>query len=360
MYFRNIFACVIATVCVALMMSRAQAQSIPCGGEYTVRPGDTLSSIAYRAYGNAAAIEVLFNSNRRRIGNDPSLITKGTVLFIPCREPGPGGDQTGVTIPAAIRQPADIALLTGSDYAPFTDLRYTKGGMISAIVLEAFEKGAPDQKISIDWVNDWSAHLKTLLVERRAFDGGFPWYRPDCDRRETLDRNGRLRCDNFYFSEPLYDSIIPFFALRDAVTPVKEPEQLHGKRVCRPAEFLTFDLIEMGLLSVTSKVAENKIEFIQPGTPKDCFELLVSGEVDFVSINSLTAESTISRMGISDKVEAHDGVARIVSHHFVVPRNRPEGAALMRRFNIGLAALQKSGRLQELKQEYLLLFQSDK
>lgn len=50
--------------------------------QYTVRPGDTLSGIAQRFYGNGNLWPRIFEANRNRI-NDPDLIFAGQVLRVP-------------------------------------------------------------------------------------------------------------------------------------------------------------------------------------------------------------------------------------------------------------------------------------
>ncbi len=52
-------------------------------GQYTVRPGDSLWSIAQFAYGNPARWVDIYNANAAAIGANPSLIFSGTVLTIP-------------------------------------------------------------------------------------------------------------------------------------------------------------------------------------------------------------------------------------------------------------------------------------
>lgn len=55
----------------------------PAARSYTVRSGDSLSSIAAHYYGNSSAWEKIYNANRSKIGSNPNLIHKGTVLEIP-------------------------------------------------------------------------------------------------------------------------------------------------------------------------------------------------------------------------------------------------------------------------------------
>jgi len=51
--------------------------------EHTVQPGDTLSAIALKYYGNAALWPEIFKANKSIIGNDPGKIFVGQKLHIP-------------------------------------------------------------------------------------------------------------------------------------------------------------------------------------------------------------------------------------------------------------------------------------
>jgi 5'-nucleotidase len=53
------------------------------GGTYTVQPGDTLSGIAARVYGDANRWPAIYDANRSVIGANPSLIVPGQVLKLP-------------------------------------------------------------------------------------------------------------------------------------------------------------------------------------------------------------------------------------------------------------------------------------
>ena len=55
---------------------------------YTVQPGDTLSGIAQRFYGDGNKYHQIYDyCNRQVIGPDPNLIRPGEVLYIPAIAP---------------------------------------------------------------------------------------------------------------------------------------------------------------------------------------------------------------------------------------------------------------------------------
>lgn len=65
--------------------------------EYTVQPGDTLSKIAERFYGDGseASWRKIYEANRNLIGNDPNQITPGMKLIIPgINQPSPNPGST--------------------------------------------------------------------------------------------------------------------------------------------------------------------------------------------------------------------------------------------------------------------------
>jgi nucleoid-associated protein YgaU len=53
------------------------------GGKYTVKKGDTLSSIAYKFYHDSSKWNVIYNANKSKIGSNPNRIYVGMVLSIP-------------------------------------------------------------------------------------------------------------------------------------------------------------------------------------------------------------------------------------------------------------------------------------
>ena len=96
-YSYTIFFCFVRLATRAQFMSNRQEKRmtntgpLQPGTTYTVQPGDSLSSIADRAYddGSEASWMKIYNANRYVIGNDPNRIYPGEVLTIPFPNPTP-------------------------------------------------------------------------------------------------------------------------------------------------------------------------------------------------------------------------------------------------------------------------------
>jgi Dyp-type peroxidase family len=68
----------------------APAGPVTPGKNYTVQAGDSLFSIAQRAFGNGADWPLIYDANKQTIGPNPNVIRIGEVLVIPTLSPTPG------------------------------------------------------------------------------------------------------------------------------------------------------------------------------------------------------------------------------------------------------------------------------
>jgi nucleoid-associated protein YgaU len=70
----------------AVKMTSRCLHGIATGGsqrQYYVRPGDSLSGISQRMYGNRDSWKAIYEANRDLIGDDPNTLPKGIILTIP-------------------------------------------------------------------------------------------------------------------------------------------------------------------------------------------------------------------------------------------------------------------------------------
>ena len=77
-------------------------------GSYTIRPGDTLSAIAARAYGSAAGWPAIWWANRRQ-APDPDMITAGQRLALPSSHQVPPWLARAALAAAGAARPAPAA-----------------------------------------------------------------------------------------------------------------------------------------------------------------------------------------------------------------------------------------------------------
>ncbi len=328
-------------------MARAET----CGGIYTVKPGDSLSRIADRLYKNAKMWSTIHQNNLQKIGDNPSLIRVGQKLRLACINGLPTGLPGGTDVAVATTASAPVVvapgnaasatkinLLTADDYKPFTDRSLPGGGLVAEVVQKAMEAADPPEGFAIHWVNDWSAHLEPLL-SNALLDMGFPWLQPDCAADPS-----QYRCENFYFSEPMFEMLIMLFTSKEHPIAFDSDDDILGKTLCRPKGYYTHDLDKNG----RNWIREGKITLKSPVSVADCFEMLMKGEVDAVALNEFTGRAAIKEAGIEDRVEVAPRPLSIEGLHVIVHKSHPRAQELLALINKGLRAIKDNGEYQRI------------
>ncbi|WP_293573541.1 transporter substrate-binding domain-containing protein [Phaeobacter sp.] len=334
----NRFLTLISASGLAGLLSAGAAQAI-CGVDYRVQPGDTLFSIAEAHYNDRSRWTLIYYSNQHVL-EGPSVIP-GKTLQIPCAQ------ETSAPDPTPLRKDdAEMKLLTGSGFAPFTDKSLPGQGMVTELVNAAMELTPSPVSYSITWEADWSKHLFPMLDEKQ-FDMGFPWLKPDC--ATTPDDE---RCVNFHFSEPLITIPIMVFVRADAPFDFNTDADLIGKTLCRPEGYYSHDLDREGRRWLT----EEKVTLARAANPAACFRRLMAGEVDAVSLNLFLGADTLLAEGLRDRVIPLERPVSEEGLHVVISKRHWRGTSHLYRINAGLKALKKDGRFQEIVSRHLELF----
>lgn len=348
---------------------------------YVVADGDTIKQISFIAYGEEELYESLFEANRSiLIANAPALAS-GTEIDIPCYDDldfsvlgsgignlmvaateiaplvGPAmpittepvevatvvPDTTAleptVEIAALAQTPpehAAIRFITGSDFKPFSDVSLENGGLFTELVATAVSRAEDQQEFAIDFNDNWKIHLEELLPTGE-YDVSFPWYRPNCDLSDKLSDEMKQRCADFAWSEPYYETVVSMYTrLGDPLVDTFTPFDLYGATICRPEKYLTYDLEEVDLV-------EPNITFIQTKTAGECFEMLLSGEVDVVTMNVLVAEDTIKAMRVNAVIVEMEEMATVQTLHAIAARSNPNATEYLNLVNEGIAQMSSSG-----------------
>lgn len=330
----------VAGVC-GLVLSLAVAPTAgaqtACGGVYTVQPGDTFSSIAVRFYDDPRKWSSIYYNNPFPTRAANEALEEGRALYIPCQ------DAAGAPEPPSLqRDDAELRLLTGGGYAPFTDQDLDAGGLITELVNAALEEAPNPVTFSVSWDDDWSQHLYPLLDDK-VYDMGFPWLKPDC----RVDRTNE-RCQ-FHFSQPLFEMLILLFVEADSDLVFQQDSDLHGATLCRPAGYYTHDLDRTGRRWLT----EGLVTLVQPDSPQACFDLLKSGDVDGVALNEFLGRLTVHDLGLTDQVRTLDQPISIEGLHVVVSRTHPRGTTFLYRLDAGVRTLKQSRRYNSIVERHL-------
>ena len=373
----------------AMFGAGAEAQSLACGGEYTIKRGDTLQKVTRMAYGEGLSWSFLYKANRAVVGPNPSAIEVGMKIKVPCRRgqtPGatakaaapkattsaaataaaPSTATTAaVTTPAATATPAvtnvslplnvpgvatpgssTVRFVTGSDWRPFQDPELQNGGMITEIIDTAMEsqRGANGHKI--DFINYYSSHLQTLIADI-AYDFAFAWFRPNCDKMDKLGAESQFRCTSLDWSDPLFEQIIGYYMRADeANVPVTHADLL-GRSICRPKGYALFMMEEFDLV-------EPAIALKRPVNTGDCFEMLAAGEVDVVVLATMVADSAIAEGGMADQIAEQPQLSTVATMHAVTSINNPNKETQLTVLNEGIRNVRESGAWFEIVQRHLV------
>ncbi|WP_293573542.1 transporter substrate-binding domain-containing protein [Phaeobacter sp.] len=328
-----------------------------CGGVYTVKSGDSLSLIADRLYKDVGKWSAIHSRNIDKIGPRPDAIRVGMELSMACLNGLPTGLPGGKTIAeaqpitaapiqvqpgtAAVR--SKINLLTGDDYAPFTSKSAHNGGLITEVVTAAMTDADPEQGFAVHWVNDWASHFDPLL-SNALLDLGFPWFRPDCDSMPDS-----YRCQNFYFSDPMFETLMLLFVDKSRSFAFESDSDIEGKTLCRPSGYLTFDLDGYG----RRWLEEKKITLKQPHKVSECFEMVANGEADAVAINEFTGRSVMKDNGLLDQFEVLPQPLSVLGIHVVVHKSHPEAQTMLQLINGGLRNIRENGTYQGIIEDHM-------
>ncbi|EEE35608.1 LysM domain protein [Rhodobacteraceae bacterium KLH11] len=234
-----------------------------------------------------------------------------------------------------------LLLITGGNYAPFTDEALPNRGLYTHLVETAMLRAAPEQGYKIQFVNDWSSHLD-LLMPTLAFDATFPWSRPNCEQGDVLSEADRSRCETYNFSNPFYEVVDTFFAREGTgYETTLSYSDFAGATICRPEGWSLSHMDAVGLY-------EPAITLMRPVSPDDCFHAVMDGSADIVAIEAHLAGEAINRLGYEHQVIENPNLAAIKALNVMTHKDSPDGEAVLETLNQGLAIMQQSGEWRDI------------
>lgn len=315
---------------------------------YVVQDGDTLGSISQAAYGKLD-YQLLFNANADVLRSSAAGLVAGTELRIPCAD-GRLTETEVIAEPVAPEAaPAasgggykpTVRFVTGGDWYPFADEGLTGGGFLIRLVSTAMQRANNSNPYTVNWVDDWGSH-ETVLLPTGAFDISVAWYQPDCSNLDQVSEMTQNQCLNYIFSDSLYDAVFSFVAAKGgAYENAQTFADLKGARICRPEGYSFHDLDAEGLI-------EPVVTLSIPPIVADCFDGLVDGSYDIVSVEAQLAAVSIGELGIADQVVENPRITSIQAIAAMAWKANPRALEFMTYLNRGLAEMRDSGEWNDI------------
>lgn len=335
----KILAAVTLTLLAGIAFAPAPAAAQDACSLYRVKRGDTLREITQAAYGNDN-FRAIWRENRAEIGRNPNIISIGTVLRLPCLD---GSSPEEAKAPEG---PVSFSLVTANGYLPYTDESLEGRGMLVRLVETALLRAAPEKPAEVIFVNDWAAHLDALLP-RQVFDASFPWTRPGCETQGMLTSQELYACQNYAYSNPLYEVVEGYFAMAGSgFETVIDVAAFQGTRICRPEGYPTGHLEEAGLMPP-------KVTLVTPTGAHACFNALAAGEVDLVALDTRAGERVKDDLGLGFDIVENPHLFTIQPLQVALHTGNPNSEVLLADLNAGLEIMLKSGEWAAIVSEGL-------
>lgn len=216
----------------------------------------------------------------------------------------------------------DIKLVSG-EYVPLTGPALPGGGPLATLVREVLLK-AGYTATETGWL-PWARGYQ--LTEQGRYDATFPYTRnPDRERA-------------FLFSDEIFHSEVRFFVRADAAADIGEGWR--HKVLCRPVGY--------DMSNIQPWVDKYQLGLERPFDLSTCFRLLQLGRVDLVPCPDLVVPSLLKSMDIPAlQIKMLTTVISDTRFHLIVPRRRPQGAALIEAFNRTLTQFRRDGRYKAI------------
>lgn len=223
-----------------------------------------------------------------------------------------------------------LHLVSGDAYAPFTGKELPGGGILTQVVQAALVEAGIFS--SLAW-RPWNRGYRMTLLGQ--YDATFPYVR-------TVERER-----DYLYSAPLYFANQHLFSRAEDLFEADDLRALRGKRICYPLGWQPPAAIQQLL-------DEGVLQRHAPAGLNECARLLLLKRDDFFVANRHLGEAALRSTGEPlTRFHHSSSVFSSSTLHLIVPRRHPRGAAIIARFNQGLASLQASGEYQRLVEAYL-------
>lgn len=214
-----------------------------------------------------------------------------------------------LALPAAAAE-----IVTGNDYAPYSDEKLPEGGFATDLVRTVLTNlGDAPRLRFLPWKRGYQM---TAAGEALAT---FPYVRNPDREAEML------------FSDALYFDLSRIVFNKAAPIAYDGMASLKGKTLCNPTGYVVYPEIKAALDAKDLRAQE-------PNDMPACLKFLDVGRADFIISSLPVIRATAGDLGLTEKIGFAETPFKENASYLIVGKKTAGGAAFLQTFNAGLAA----------------------
>lgn len=220
----------------------------------------------------------------------------------------------------AFAQP--VALVSGDDYAPYADSKLPEGGLTTALVKAAFAQVKLDA--TVDW-RPWAYGLEQ--TKHGKYAATFPYL-----------KNEEREKDFLYSDEIITVSSTAFVKAGAKKLDFSHPESLVGSIYCLPLGWAPTPKLAALLKS-------GAIKRESPTNISSCAKMVFMGRADYFVYGDIQVAQAMRDGEVPEGALVKVAAPALTSTplHLIAGKNVPGSAALLERFNKGMATIRSNG-----------------
>ncbi len=223
-------------------------------------------------------------------------------------------------------------LVTGSNFPPYTDSGYPKGGLFVELVDAVMSNmTSANGDYQIKWLPWRRGYLETSSGKYIAT---FPYvYTPE-------------RAEHLQYSEPLVVVEERIFSQAKDPRDFNKIEQFNDLTGCKPLGY--------NVNAVQKFIDDGHMELLWVDSLDTCFQLLAQGRVDLVDIDKYVGFAFIKKLQLKPmEFKMHQRVLLQQTMHVVVSRKHPKADLFLHTFNEALLKVKKASIYKQILDSYL-------
>lgn len=230
-----------------------------------------------------------------------------------------------------------------ADFHDYICAYNSDGGLLTAIVDAALRQEVSEAEYDVSIKNGKNAFKDAKAHEDTQMS--FPWYKPNCEGGTFLTDHTKSLCEEYKWSESIYDVVVGYFSAKDYKRPLRRHHDVFGSTLCVPGVEFPQMLHEVGISDLNTRIIVRK-------SPAACLVAVKKKEADLTLLPISMAATEAEHLDLEDEIIPHVTLDRVMSLRAIAPLSSDTAGDDIALLNNGLGKIHKSGEWFDLVQKF--------